>query len=717
MTKTRILPPLRTLIAAASAVVGLLLVPAAGPAAALTSQTGVGTPVVRLEPATVEVKPTITLSGSLDVLAPGGEITFTSTITNTTAETLPAGRATLSSSDRPLSTRKILDGWLSGASDLRLPGALDSVSVPELAPGASYGVPPVTLTADQLGLYSQYGNYPVRAYYRGGDVTAEDRSSILFDTGDIPAPVGVALVVPITVPTSGDGLIPSESLAQWTAPGGVLTRQLDESTGRAVTLAIDPMILASIRVLGSAAPESARAWLQRLQDSPNESFLLQYGDADGSLQAQSGLPVLNAPASLLYGVAAENFAETAPTAQSEPSPEPTTAEEPRLPTLGELTAWPASISGLLWPTANTTSAADLGVFAASGVSTTILETGQVASSELTTPGSLRTLGDRSVLVNDTALTRLLTEVASGQSPERSARASADLRRIFAAMARESGAESHRHLVALDRGWVDRVAGLDTALATLNELPESTVISLAAVLDQESSSGSLIPSVAPADRVTLGKQLTTDLESITRFADVLEQPEMLVGKEQAQLGSLFSVSWAGSPERWQEAVTIHNEATRTTLSSITLATTEQFNMVSWQSTLGFSVRNNLPYPARVTLRIESDNLRLSLDNELTKLIPASTTVKYSVPVRARIGNGQSVLALGLYGPTGVNLGADTSVPVNVRADWEIIGASVLIGLVVLLLGGGLTRTILKRRRARRSPETLPADPAESTSLNG
>ena len=81
-------------------------------------------------------------------------------------------------------------------------------------------------------------------------------------------------------------------LENWTGPTGLLTRQLDALAGRRVAIGIDPRIIASIRVLGSSAPPSATAWLQRLSEMPNEMFPLAYADADLAVQAQLDLPEL-----------------------------------------------------------------------------------------------------------------------------------------------------------------------------------------------------------------------------------------------------------------------------------------------------------------------------------------------------------------------------------------------------------------------------------------
>jgi hypothetical protein len=65
--------------------------------------------------------------------------------------------------------------------------------------------------------------------------------------------------------------------------------QLDAVTGSNAVLAVDPAIVAAIRVLGTAAPASAVAWLSDLMTLPNPRFALQFGDADLATQIAAGL--------------------------------------------------------------------------------------------------------------------------------------------------------------------------------------------------------------------------------------------------------------------------------------------------------------------------------------------------------------------------------------------------------------------------------------------
>ena len=151
------------------------------------------------------------------------------------------------------------------------------------------------------------------------------------------AEAGIGVIVPITADATAGGLLTATELTELTAPTGSLTNQLDAVDGTAAILAIDPAILAAIRVLGSSAPASAVEWLVRLESLANSRFALQFGDADVAAQMQAGLSRPLPPLSLQAYIDPANFATPAPDTTPTPSPTATAApSEPTTPSLAEL---------------------------------------------------------------------------------------------------------------------------------------------------------------------------------------------------------------------------------------------------------------------------------------------------------------------------------------------------------------------------------------------
>jgi hypothetical protein len=114
----------------------------------------------------------------------------------------------------------------------------------------------------------------------------------------------------------------------------------------------------------------------------------------------------------------------------------------------------------------------------------------------------------------------------------------------------------------------------------------------------------------------------------------------------------------------------------------------------------TVTNGFDLPVNIVLRATPSNGRLEVDSDTAKTIPAKASAKVLVPVKAKLGNGSVRLGLQLYSPTELPIGAPQTASIEVHADWEGLGALILGIAVVLFFGFGLTRSILRRIRARR-----------------
>ena len=316
----------------------------------------------------------------------------------------------------------------------------------------------------------------------GDTVVAAGTSA--YANADVPASgsVAVALAAPLTAPTTSGavGLIGADQLENWTGPTGLLTRQLDALAGRRVAIGIDPRIIASIRVLGTSAPASALAWLQRLADVPNEVFPLAYADADLAVQAQLELPALLTPTSFSDVLDPANFAAgadggadagdgaTAPATDEPIEPEPTPGE---VPTTEELLEWPYTRTDLAWPADDTVAAGNLAYFDAAGLTTALLAPGNVepvdgpASASATIDGS-------TALVADGGITGPLRSASEASTDTEWREATGEL---LAELALDAGASRTTVLATFDRGATSQTARVS---ALIDEIGGSGWSSLA-----------------------------------------------------------------------------------------------------------------------------------------------------------------------------------------------------------------------------------------------
>ncbi|WP_313542736.1 DUF6049 family protein [Leifsonia aquatica] len=659
------------------------------------------------------------------VLATGQDLTISVTVSNPTDSPVSTGSVSVWLDPRAMASRGSLTDWLGSADPVSGPVTLGEATLPPLESGTSTVVR-VTVPAASVpfGTRPDSAVFGIGATVSAGGTTTDARGSVVWSAADAGSRSSIGVVMPIVSPSTSDGLISAADLATYTAANGVLTRDLDGLEGHsAVTLGIDPMIIASIRALGNAAPATATDWLSRLAALPNETFSLGYGDADPTGQIQAGAAAPLVPTSFAYALDPKNFSPT-PTSIGEPlapsttagpstpTPTPTPTSGPALPTLEALTAWDFSLTGIAWPGDKTARAADLPPLAAAGLSTVLVSGDNTNAADLdSTPNAaVATTGSR-VVSSDQRLSDALRSAISAPNDVAWNTAMGKLNAQLQLITAEGGDPRHL-LIGLDRSWPSSGTQLKRTLDALSSSPWATPSTLDSVTSAAPSTGlTLSDAPEPQTRIDSIRALFADETSLGAFSSVLDAPETLTGRVRAELLTLLAVSWQNPRTDWTAAVTASQKSTVKTLHSIRILPTENINLVSAQGSIPFTVSNELTgEAATVALTAAPSNSRLEIDDTATKRIPQDSRATVLIPVKAKVGNGQVVLSLRLYSPTGVPIGDPTSVTVDVHADWEGIGALILGVLLVLLFGFGIVRNILRRRKERRPEEAEGEAPA-------
>lgn len=721
---------------------------------ALAGTVGIAGSVPRADAATPTPSPTPTPTASASasgsgltaaitsdgggVLSPGKDLTASVTVTNPTETAYASGTVTLWADPSPQTDRKALATWLGSDDDVSGAVTLGTAQLDTLEPGSS-SVVRVTVPAASIPFNTRSTSavFGIGASVEAGSADADARGSIVWYPGGTAKQAGVNVMLPIVTPSGSDGLIAADDLTTYTAPNGILTRLLDGLAGHTtVTVGIDPMIIASIRVLGNAAPASARDWLERLADLPNDTVSLGYGDADLAGQIQAGLPAPLQPTSLTYAIDPKNFTPaptpvgepstatptpaprtTSPRTTTTPTPSPTATPGPVLPTTDELLAWDYTLTGIGWPGDKTVRRADLAPFGAAGMTTTVVSGSNTnASDQGTTPNAPFTTDGNHLLAADQRISEALRQAVSAPSDVAWNAAMSKVNAQLELISQESG-DPRRLLVALDRSWPSSGTQLERTLNALFSSPWSAPASFPTIAAAAPTTGlDLVDSPESAERISAILALVQDEGSLGQFATVLDDPTRLTGRTRADLLALLAVSWLNPRTDWNAAVAKERRATVQTLHSIRILPTENVNLVSAQGSIPFTVSNELPGDTvTVVLAAAPSNGRLEVDQSTTKRIPQDSRSAVLIPVKAKVGNGQVVLSLHLYSPTGVPIGDPTSVTVDVHADWEGIGALIFGILLVLLFGFGIVRNILRRRS--KGDEETDADEASGADDTG
>lgn len=684
---------------------GALAVGMAVPASAAAAATPTPSPSASASPATIAAAP----AGN-GVLRAGEALSVVVTVTAGSSDTSVAPLV-LSLGRTPLGDDASLDRWLGG--DTSGAGVQQvAIGSMDAASSGSQATTTLSVAATDPALAGlAAGVYPLLV--TTGSLTA---TSVVVIPADGAPATPIALVVPITAAPMTRGLLTANELAELTAVDGALSAQLDAVDGTTATLAIDPAIPAAIRVLGSAAPPTAVSWLQRLLQLPNDRFALQFGDSDVAAQLRAGLSAPLEPTSLLGYMAAADFTQPAPaiSAVSTPDPSPSsTPGQPSYPSLSTLLDIGTATSGVYWPV---TGSAGADTVAALGALGTAEQPSHVLVPSSSVIGGARqaaaSVGGVSTPVYDAEVSRALA-AAAGQNDttSRSASLAAAQGYLFVARATTGGQPV---LAVLDRGTDRSRVSLRATLGLATSAPGFAASTLREVSSLPASEISLGAPTVDAARVTDIADLVGDEQTIDRFATILDQPELLTGRERAEVLQVTSSSWTGDAAR--QAVADHRAATNTTLDSVGILSSD-FRLVSSSAPLRPWVRNDLPWPVTVVLAVRTNDARLRVQERTTVDAQASANTRVEVPVEARIANGEVSVDFQLYSPTGEPVGAPQAVDVEVRAEWESIGLIVIILLIVGFLTLGVVRTVARRRRTRSEEQSGAGDLDDDAPVDG
>ncbi|NQX29081.1 hypothetical protein HQQ81_17180 [Microbacteriaceae bacterium VKM Ac-2854] len=720
-------PALPRVLVAAALSCALFVAPALITATAAAAATATPTPSASAEPAIV----TATVgTGGIGVLQPNQDLQVSVSVHNGTTESITGANLTVSLDSDTLDDRAALSEWQNGTTDAVGSIVAQNGDLRLLPATTAQLTVTVAAAAIPFAADTDAGTHAleVRVSTSGGDTLATARNSIEWLPGAPTGTTGVSITVPLVVPNSVDALIPAETLADYTAVTGTLTRQLDAIWGRPVAIGIDPRILASIRILGSSAPESAMQWLTRLEAAPNETFALQYADADIASQAQSGAAtLLAAPESFDFGVQDSLFAAASPTptatdtataeptptagTESTPTPSPTTdpnAPEER-PTAESLLAFDYSYTGIGWAPADTLRSADLGVYSSSGIFYSI-----VSSDNLTLPTgasavTAAAVENTSLAVSDSSLTDAFDTAVTATTD---ADWRAAMTTLTAEMAQiQRGGDVPGVLIAASRSAAVDGYRLSQTLDALSTLPWAAPADLGAALGAPRTADVGVTDNSESDdRIGTAAQLAAAEVQVQSFATVLDEPALLIGRQRGEHLAVLAVSWLDDATGWAEAAQTELDGMRTTMDSVRIESASDLLQLSRDSSIPVYVRNDLPWPVTVDIQTRTSRAVLDIDeNSIDPVsIEAKSQARTAIPVKARVGNGEAILTLQLHSTTGVPIDGPATLRASVRADWETVGTLILGIALVLFFGYGVIRSIRKRRRGG-DPDDDEPDP--------
>ncbi len=641
-----------------------------------------------------------------EVVRPGDTLTVRAEVTNTTTETLVQPVATLSVSKYRFLTRERLTAW----TDLTLSDAfgtvLESVEVPaDLAPGDSAMVD-FSVEADSMGLLTSLDGWGPRgmAVTLAGDGTTPAsldpvgalRTFVLwFPVEDTAVtPVDVSVLVPVVGPAVDplDPVAAEASLTAVSSADGRLSKVLESTEDLAdVGWAVDPSLVreqtpAEAGDASATAGSSSPGPSDRIVDgaADREVFALPTDDQDVVALVAAGLPVPSAPT---------------------------------LP--GESATWRTDLS---WPAEDVPDARTLSAVAAAGTSTVVAAPGSLPPSATLsyTPSSRASVatssGEITALVPDGRLSAQLTSAQTGTAVSARQRMLAEL----AIVSRERPAEGRHLLLTAPRDWAPDPSVARAQLESLGSTPWARLRPVSTLIGAEDSD---VARTAPAESADPEGAITRDqlstvgraVDDLRSFAQVVPDPASLVAPVEEAARAVTSVSWRTDPAGRSTAVAGMVAEVDRIEASVSVVTAKNFNIISTGSQIPVQVVNDLDQPVTLRVSLDPDDPRLVAETTDPVTIGPGQEVREQVPVRA-VGSGDVRVTAQVLALDGTVLGSAEPFEVRVRADWENMGTAVVAGLLVLLLGGGIWRTVHRGRSDRRvSADAVglvePADDAQ------
>jgi len=633
------------------------------------------------------------------VVTDDGALAVSLSVDNPTLSTVRGGRVTIAVGREPLASRSQVSAWLDGDSRTAVRRVGTAVVDSIAARGRS-----MQTTVLELGEDLEPGVYAMRGVYDSAQGPLESRG--VFTISDDAGAGQVAVVVPITAGPRSEGLLSAEELEQLTSAGGALRSQLNAVFGTNAILAVDPAIAASIRVLGTNAPESATRWLDDLMALPHTRFALQFGDADIAVQYAAGLDEPLTVEDLTPALDPEGFSAPA----VEPSPTPTADEsgQPTLPDVQTLTDIGRARSDVFWPAGGTAGAelvTRLGEAGTSPAGSLTLVPSDTVRGET---GARATAGDADLLVYDADVSRALHAAStSDMIVDRDAA-------LAAATAYAAFADPEAPLlVTIDRADARSAAALRSAVRVASGIDGREAVGLDS-LTLAPATEVRVDDVEPdTGRASTLERFLKGEADLRQFASILEDPQVLLAPERADILQLLGNAWIDERPAWRDAVATHRAETATTLASVSIIPSPDINLLGSSAPLTFSVRNDLPWPAELVLDTEPNDLRVVVQQSTEVAAGASQTTRVDVPVEARVGSGESSLTLQLRSRTMIPIGDPVDVTISVQAEWEGVGIIVMSAIVSILILLGVVRTVLRLRKRRGARQLAAIDSREKT----
>lgn len=324
-----------------------------------------------------------------------------------------------------------------------------------------------------------------------------------------------------------------------------------------------------------------------------------------------------------------------------------------------------------------------------------------AAIDVTTPA-----GDATVLLPDEELSQQLTSPGTTNPVLARQRFAAE----FAVLGKERPSERRSVVLSTPRTWDPNTDVAQAQLEAIGSLPWVTEVSLEELATNaaratdtsvaiQSPESTADPSAGLPD-TTLTEELLDARAHIDDLATLTDDPAAVLSETRATLSALLSVAWRDHPMERSTLLTELREPLLAGAEAVDVSTNPDINLISTGSEIPLTVRNRFDQDVSVTVRLMPSESTLQVTDTVSVIVPAYSSTGIRVPVEAA-GSGDVTVAIDILNDNGDVARSAQPFTVRVRADWENTGTLVLGALLVLLLGGGIIRTLRRGRSQKRT----------------
>ena len=193
-------------------------------------------------------------------------------------------------------------------------------------------------------------------------------------------------------------------------------------------------------------------------------------------------------------------------------------------------------------------------------------------------------------------------------------------------------------------------------------------------------------------------------TLGHFAARSGKVQTLAGKKERLLRALAHEGRSDPALRESQVETATRELEEI-IASVAIASVATLNLISSESDLPVTVRNDLDADVTIRVRITSRDPHLIVEDTPELLIPAQSQTQVGVRVSA-VGSADVNARVALTTTEGVTIGEPTVVRVRVRAALGDTLTWLLGGGFALLFVAGVIRTIRRGRAATRDTSSSP-----------